>query len=165
MDVDDLWIGDFVMIKSKRVIGQFEGRQGNKIIVNIGGIKMKCTLNDLDHAEDPYLKMKDETPEEVLEKKDNYNFEGNKIDLHIEVLNQNMVDALPERIRDYQIEQCMAFLIYAKKKRYATIEIIHGKGTGLLRKEIHHILKLDPGIQFILEKNDGGSTEAWIKPN
>jgi len=165
MNLNDLWVGDFLLIKSKGMVGQFEGREGNMIIVNVEGIKMKCSLSDIEHAEDPCLKKKDVSSEEVLEKKDNFNFEGSKIDLHIEVLNQNMVDALPERIRDYQIEQCLAFLKYAKAKRYGTVEIIHGKGTGLLKKEIHHVLKLDPGIQFIIEKNDGGSTEAWIKPN
>jgi len=163
MNINELWVGDFLLIKSKGVVGQFEGKNGELIIVSVDGQKISVPLSDIESAEDPFLQNKKDD-----EKEQKYNdslpFDGNKIDLHIEVLNQNMIDALPERIRDYQIEQCLAFLEYAKAKRYATVEIIHGKGTGLLKKEIHHVLKLDSRIQFILEKNDGGSTEAWIKP-
>jgi dsDNA-specific endonuclease/ATPase MutS2 len=162
MNIDDLWIGDFLLIKSKGLIGQFDGKDGKLIVVNVDGEKMKVSLSDVEPAEDPYLAASDDS-EKMVRVDSGFSFEGNKIDLHIEVLNQNMVDALPERIRDYQVAQCKVFLEYAKGKRYATIEIIHGKGSGLLKKEIHHLLKMDSSIQFILEKNNGGSTEAWIK--
>ena len=164
MDKNELWIGDFLRIKQSGRIGRFAGLKDGKVLLNLDGDKKLFSADELVLTDDP-IEENAELPVDEQINEEAFSFKGKSIDLHIEKLNINMVDALPERIRDYQIEQCKRFIAYAINKRYASVEIIHGKGTGLLKQEIQHILKLEQAVQFFLEKNQGGATEVWFDPN
>jgi len=163
MDVNELWIGDFLRVKSKDKVGRYQGLQGSMIVVDIDSEKFLVTKEDLELVDDPFLTETgniDLLPTETETK----SFPDSILDLHIEVLNPSMTDALPDRIRDYQVEQCKYFISDALSRNQAYIQIIHGKGTGLLKKEIHHLLKMESRVNFYLEKNNGGLTEVWLQP-
>ena len=166
MNLDELWVGDFLRVRSSGQIGRFEAIKGQLVRIKLEKGYLDVEKEDIEPADDPHV-VSSQTAiyDKKSVKEETSSFNGSSIDLHIEVLNPHMIDALPERIRDFQIEQCKAFLQYAITKRYASIEIIHGKGTGLLKKEIQHLLKLEPAVTFFLEKNQGGSTEVWLDPS
>ena len=85
-----------------------------------------------------------------------------EIDLHIESLAPHMIDALPERIRDFQIEKCRAFIEQCIQEKLPVVLIIHGKGKGVLRQEVIHLIKSFQEVRFFLEKHDGGALEVWL---
>jgi dsDNA-specific endonuclease/ATPase MutS2 len=63
-------------------------------------------------------------------------------------------------VRDY-IEACL-------EKGLTELRIIHGKGTGALRKTVHAVLEKDPRVaRFELGAEGSGSwgaTLVWLKP-
>ena len=86
----------------------------------------------------------------------------NTIDLHIEKLQPAMIHASPSVILPYQVKQCKIFIeknIHLKKSH---VFVICGKGEGILKHEIIHLLKHEFNVRFIFEKNEGGMLEIWL---
>jgi len=166
MDVNDLWIGDYVMLKKSGRVGKYDGidRMG-KHKVKIGEKIVKTTAKNLEKADEPkiqpkYIELKEE--KEI----DHSHPTGKKleesIDLHIEILNPNLLNAQPERIIDFQIKAAKTFIERCIDSGTSRIEIIHGRGEGVLKLEVHHLISLYDEVQFSFEKNRGGSTEIWL---
>ena len=85
------------------------------------------------------------------------------IDLHIEVLNPNYLNALPDRIRDIQTSAARRYIQSAINQKLKIITIIHGKGTGILKQEVLNVLGEFEEVQFAIPSNDGGAVEVWFK--
>ena len=73
-----------------------------------------------------------------------------------------MENELAGRILDYQLEKTRIFIRDAIDRKYPHITIIHGKGQGVLKSEIEHILKDYHQIRFTFSKNGGGAVEVWL---
>jgi dsDNA-specific endonuclease/ATPase MutS2 len=65
-------------------------------------------------------------------------------------------DLIPEFLRECQLQG------------FATVRIIHGKGTGALRKGVHAVLGRDPRVErfTLCEGLEGGwgATRVWLRP-
>ena len=161
-DINKLWIGDKLISTKTGEIGSFEGlHKSGKL-----RIKRKDKVFLVSHEHLEHVSDSDEGPSiESFDASSNTSRDksyGKEIDLHIELLRPDLVNALTERIVDIQIKEFEAFLDNAKKQKYKTLTAIHGKGAGVLKNHIHQILKYDKHVfQFNLV-NNGGATEIWL---
>ncbi|MFZ1456476.1 MAG: Smr/MutS family protein [Saprospiraceae bacterium] len=169
MNLSELWMGEKVMIKSSGKIGIFEGvnsegkariKYDNKIFLvtaqNLEIVPEKEVFPDI-YA---YLERENKTLEakaKVLDITFNHT-----IDLHIEKLAPHMKNELSGRILDYQLEKTRLFIRDAIDRNFPHITIIHGKGQGVLKSEIEHILKDYLQVRFTFSKNGGGAVEVWL---
>lgn len=165
LNFDELWIGDEVFVKSKGRNGRWEGpasgkrgriRIGEKVfLVPYSGLEKARKELDTDTSRKPVMAKKkqhraiaQEVPKEI--------------DLHIEVLEPQLQFQLPELILNYQLKKCREFVDNAIRNKLASVTIIHGKGTGVLKSEVVHYLEGLSEVKFLIPKKDGGSTEVWL---
>ena len=73
-----------------------------------------------------------------------------------------MEDENPSRILSFQLEKAKSFIEDSISKKLPRILIIHGKGEGVLKIEIIHLLKGYTQIKFIIPKNIDGASEVWL---
>ena len=79
------------------------------------------------------------------------------------VLNPSLQTGRAEHIVDFQIKAAKTFIEKSIDQGTRKILIIHGKGEGVLKSEILHLLSLNDSVQFTFDKNNGGATEVWFK--
>lgn len=167
IDVNDLWIGDVVRLKRSGRVGRFDGIATNgKIKVKLGEKIVVTTQINLELAKESDLpdSLSKYKPNIIQAKSSSLGSPiSNVIDLHIEVLNPSLINGQPERIISYQINAARAFINQSLANQRRIVEIIHGKGQGVLRSEVIHLLSLYDEVDFTFPKNDGGSTEVWLK--
>ena len=70
---------------------------------------------------------------------------------------------MPARIIAFQLDKCKAFIQHAIDARMNIITIIHGKGEGVLRAEVHHLARLFDEVKFVIPKENSGATEVWLE--
>ena len=83
-----------------------------------------------------------------------------RIDLHIEQLTSYYVHMQNYEIVQIQMEYCKKELDLAMIKSKHSLEIVHGIGEGVLKGEVHKLLRLYNLNYF--ESNNGGSTEVIL---
>ena len=83
-----------------------------------------------------------------------------KVDLHIELLLSNYNDKDNFEIVQIQLNECHKKINKALSSDINRIEIIHGIGEGVLKKEVHNILR-NYNLRFYLTK-DGGATHVYL---
>ena len=83
-----------------------------------------------------------------------------KIDLHIEQLTNYYHHMQNSEIVKIQMEYCKKELDLAMFKAKHSLEIVHGIGEGVLKSEVHKLLKMY-NLSFF-ESNNGGSTEVML---
>lgn len=169
-DLSNLWVGDKVRIHLSDHIGIFKGiaKDGQAIIfVESNEIAVPKEYLDLIEEElnDPRLTSSFSLDSDVYQDKPAIAFDNNLLDLHIEKLAPEMKHALPERLRAFQVEKAKSFIEQMILNDTKHFTIIHGKGKGILKLEILHLLGNYPEIGFTFDRNDGGATEIWLKPN
>lgn len=88
-----------------------------------------------------------------------------EVDIHIENLLDNFYHMSNYEIVNYQLEKCEDILHKALKSKIHKLVIIHGKGQGVLRKEVHNLL-----YAFRLDFKDadymrysGGATDVFFR--
>ena len=162
LNIDDLWIGDKLLLKKSGRIGKFDGRSGHKKVrIKVGEKTVITPITNVEMAPEsvPDEQVLSFRPEKKEIKSSSL---SDTIDLHMEVLNPSMQHARPERIVDYQVSAAKDFIDEAITTRTKQILIIHGKGEGVLKSEIVHLLSLYDEVQFTFPKNNGGATEVWF---
>lgn len=157
LNLKDLWIGENVKLKSNQKEGKFEGRGAqNHAFVRIDGKMHLIKASDLEIVteKEPVidLGLEDVQPKAAVELKTD-------IDLHIEKLDPVLEHAEPNRILAVQIERAKKHVEELISRKMYTAKIIHGKGSGQLKTEVHHILKGYSEVSHFHEINDGGATE------
>lgn len=167
IDVNELWIGDVVRLKRSGRVGRFDGiANDGKIRVKLGEKIVRTQPANLEIAEEsdlPSIPSPSKRPLQTPAVSATTSPSSTVIDLHIEVLNPSLINGQPERIISYQIDAARAFINQSIANHQRIVEIIHGKGQGVLRSEIMHLLSLYDEVNFTLPKNGGGSTEVWLK--
>ena len=169
MELNDLWIGDLLRIKSSGKIGKFEGvNKEGKARIKIQDKILLVTAEKLEVVSEKELakslnKHKEEFEERTRQGKvdfaPNYHSEAYSIDLHIETLNPSLQTNRAERIFDFQMKAFESYLRKSIKEKKASIRVIHGKGTGVLKAEIESILKFHPKVFQTFPIHDGGGIE------
>lgn len=163
VNLQDLWVGDELVIISSGRVCRFEGMHANgKARLNSNGkIYLASAKNLKIHdpkSEDPILDFNDDKPRKI-----SISEFPRSIDLHIEKLKPDLVNAMPERIIDFQIKSFESYLETALKIGVSDVEIIHGKGTGVLKQTIIGLIKNDKRIRLFTEINDGGALELLLQ--
>lgn len=167
MNLDDLWIGDKVFLKSKEENGLYEGRaDANQVWVKFNNEKLKVPIADLAPAK--YKKHNHKKVEIEVHTDDDYdpnekaNF-NSTIDLHMHIL-------APERkpnpyipVIEFQKQQCRNFIEKAFNLNIDRVEIIHGKGEGKLKAAVKLLLMDFSEVNLVNEISDGGALEIWFK--
>jgi dsDNA-specific endonuclease/ATPase MutS2 len=167
--IKDLWVGDFVILSASKRIGKFvsvsgDGRGrfevGDKIVlVAEGSFVLKPEEDNFpNHLLNDFLEDKAQT---ATRKAVKVKFD-HTIDLHIDKLAPELTNDFPGRIIEYQLSKCKQFIEEAIRLRYPHITIIHGKGQGVLKKEVEALLGSYPESRFQVSKNDGGALEVWL---
>ncbi|MFK7981585.1 MAG: endonuclease MutS2 [Saprospiraceae bacterium] len=127
-------VGDFVKLKTGGATGQVESIKKNKAVVQMGIMHMTVSVRDLQQAGEP-LEIRRTKSIQVDTTAANAKFES-KIDL-----------------RGMSKEEALAvlqeFVDQALIASVSNLEIIHGKGTGVLRKAVRRKLREYKDIQSI----------------
>ena len=152
MNFDDLWIGDLVYIPSLGKNGKWEGlADTSHARVRVGHTILTIAVTDIAEAkteeEVPFWKLNSTSKEPLAPA-----FDRNEIDLHIERLQPDLVHQSAEQILLFQLKKCRAFIEFAINKKWVSITVIHGKGTGLLKEEVYHLIKGYPEVFHTVEK-------------
>lgn len=159
INLNDLWIGDLVKLTKSGRIGKFEGiHKSGKARVNINGKIILTTANNLDTYTPP------EEPiviEDLVEKRESKPL-SSTLDLHIESLRPDLLNALPERILDFQFKAFEAYLERVKNSHINECIIVHGKGAGVLKSMVHSRIKNDKKIKLYEVIHDGGATKLLL---
>ena len=162
--VEDLWIGDLLRLKKSGRVGKFLGQsKDGRLRIEI---EQKVVLSKFENVEVlpevTHNQKLIDLKEEELSQKLGYKKLEPTIDLHIERLNPNLTNALPERIIDFQIKSFENFMAEAVNRGLKYVTIIHGKGTGVLKTSIQTYLKSMDEVKHFHDVNNGGATEVIL---
>jgi len=83
-----------------------------------------------------------------------------KVDLHIELLRDNVQYLDNFEIVQIQLDLCQKKIEKALNSNYQKIIIVHGIGTGVLKAEVHKLLN-HYQLRYYLSK-DAGTTEVML---
>lgn len=131
-DNSDFVVGDFVGINKSQTVGKIIdiNKSKNKATILAGAIKMQVKLDEIFHSKEK----KDETS-----KKDYSSFKIPNANYRIDLRGEKPEEAEFEIIK---------FLDEAHQAGLERVEILHGKGTGALKKTVWDILKADDRIKL-----------------
>ena len=140
-DRDELTVGDSVRLKTGTEIGELLERRGHEATVLWGSARLRVRANDLVRA-----KGKPRTHSSTVVAEEHSARATNEIDLR-------------GLTGEEAISQIEFFLDNALVAGLHRVDIIHGKGTGALRKKVSAFLKSHPHVHSyrLGEWNEGGS--------
>ncbi|MBA4317246.1 MAG: endonuclease MutS2 [Flavobacterium sp.] len=130
-DNKPLEIGSYAQIKNTTTFGTILeiDPQKNKATLSVGNLKLQVKLSDLLNAT-----------------KKEYEIEQKKSSSYLPEMQSNRLD-----IRGRKPEECeyeiVRFIDEAYSSGTGQVEILHGKGTGVLKKTVHDILKGHHGVK------------------
>ena len=141
-------IGDSVKIKNGTQNGEILQIEADSALVQFGPIKMKINKSDLVMFSKKHSKFSDiKQSSAEIKPIETYQSE-------LKLLGLTVAEAL---------EKLELYLSHAMYNQYPSVKIVHGKGTGALRKAVHHYLSNYAGIKgFHLAEWNEGSTGVTI---
>ncbi len=158
MNLEELWIGDYLLVKSIDKLGRFEGLDSTKLKVRIGAQVVLCEPSDCIQVEDPPTvelnALDTDYPKTVV-------LVDTTIDLHLDKLDGNS-SVKPGEELSFQKRSCRNFVVTAIREKAPRIVIIHGHGEGVLRHEIYSILQSFPEVDRYGDWLSGAATEVWL---
>ncbi len=88
-----------------------------------------------------------------------------EVDLHIEKLEPDPSGLSPYEMLDRQLNAARGQLEFALRKRIQRLVFIHGVGEGVLKEELHTLLRRYDGVRFSeadYRTYGQGATEVFI---
>lgn len=165
MNVEDLWIGDFLKLIETGQIGNYKGQDRNQLIITINSENISVDKNMVCLATPQEIESSQSRQQKkektVAAKINHFPFEKT-LDLHIDKLDKNIMNGDPNRILDFQIETCLNYIKQAFAQRAPCVTVIHGRGSGILRKEIDFLLAGLKEVKHHHTVNQGGAQEVWL---
>ena len=172
INVESLWIGDILRIISSGKVGRYEGvgkngklriRRGTKVfLVDTNRLEL-VSDEEIEKNFEKYIEKNSDPIIPNRPKPKSSNSFTNTIDLHIAKLNPDLENAHPQIILDHQLVMCRTFINDAIERKKNVVTIIHGKGTGVLKEEVIHLLKEFKNVRFAISVNGDGAQEVWLK--
>ena len=164
-------VGDNVLFKKEKQSGiitkinslykvQIETPEGFEINVSINDIILFDSLTDKSSAYGTDFYQKDLQKNKKPSSKQQRSQTILKVDLHIELLSSHYQYMDNFEIVQLQLKECQHKLEYALNSKITKVIIVHGIGTGVLKKEVHQLLQ-NYKLRFYLSK-DGGATEVML---
>ena len=159
--------GDKVRYKDAAGIGVVSRIVGNIIYIeDDAGFEHEYESHELlpfQTMEVGYVPIKDkkELPRAVTAEE----ISGLTVDLHSHVLLENTYGMTKYEILNYQLDMARKTINEAKRRKINKVLIIHGKGSGRLKDEVHHMLsKMGKLNYYFADFADGGygATEVEI---
>ena len=141
--IEDIKLNDYVELKDLDLIGKVISIKGNKIsVITLDGMRVNTTLDKLSLTEEPIVRNhKSVNADELIKDKMNVKMELNIIGEHV----------------DDGIRLVSKYLDDARIKHFSSVRIIHGMGSGALRKAVwEYLAKCD----FIKEYHYGGTFDG-----
>ncbi len=169
MDLNNLWIGDSIRIISRDLIGRFGGiHSAGMAFFDYNNEQLLVSAEDIElYTEaEPSIELTDLEPEpkhglHILTKQ---KVSSHVIDLHYQSLEPERFQSNPhDNILEFQLTKCREFIQNSLNKRLPYIQIIHGKGQGILKAEVEHQLRNNDRIRFYHSTPDGGGLEIYLK--
>ena len=144
----DLHVGDAVLVKSYGQQGELLSKRGkHKWEVQIGILRMEIDENDLEKISHKQLRKEERAKE--------------KVSSGVRTTQTRQTSARLD-LRGHRYEQAMselsAFIDHALLNNLSSVTIIHGKGTGALRKGTQEYLRSNPRVKSFdyAAPNNGG---------
>ena len=168
MDFD---IGDRVLFKKENLKGEVVKINSNYklTVLSSDGFELNVDIKDLVKIEQgtdkaasygEYTYVKDFDKRTLKSQKRQKSQTVLKVDLHIELLTSNYHYLDNFEIVQMQLNECHNKIQQAINSNTSKLIIVHGIGTGVLKSEVHKILK-NYNLRFYLSK-DAGATEVMI---
>jgi DNA mismatch repair protein MutS2 len=122
--------GDYVIIKDSNTIGQIidKDESKNRAVLQVGAIKMTADISTL-----------------IPAKKQNKGININSSESYSQIQTKTRIDIRGQRALESEFE-IIKFVDEAYSGGLDRIEILHGKGTGALKKTVLEILKKHPAV-------------------
>ena len=164
-------VGDKVLFKKEILRGKVSKIISiyKVLVLTQDGFEMNVSVNDLVRVEEGTERIasygrvsnfKDFKETSFKAKKSQKSKSICRVDLHIELLTSNYHYMSNIEIVQLQLNVCEKKINKALNSKVAKLEIIHGIGEGILREEVHNLLR-DYKLRFYLSK-DGGATEVIL---
>ncbi len=141
--IEDIKLNDYVELKDLALIGKVVSIKGNKIsVISLDGMRINTTLDKLSLTDEPIVRNhKSVNADELIKDKMNVKMELNIIGEHV----------------DDGIRLVSKYLDDARLKHFSSVRIIHGMGSGALRKAVWEYLA---SCDFIKEYHYGGTFDG-----
>jgi len=162
IDPNEMWVGDLLQVIPTGIVGKYESHRGDIVTLNCKGTKVVANKTDIRTWKQPKVTQELTFDDELAPQNDKGGKLQETIDLHINILAPHMQHQSQARILDFQIEKAREFVQTALDNKRFNLLIIHGKGTGVLKAEIQHMLKDFNKVRYTFDKNKGGATEVWL---
>lgn len=143
-------LGDYVKLDKLNYYGDIVSINKEKVCVLTNGMKMNTTIHDISHAQ-----------KQVEKKKKGKGYTKSQLksfSMEVNVIGMRVAEALP--IIDKYLDNALLAKVYR-------VRIIHGMGTGALRKGVHDYLKHQPRVESFVMGGQGegglGATVVTLK--
>jgi DNA mismatch repair protein MutS2 len=137
VDIRQLKPGQTVFVNSLDGLGSVEEIKGKKITISMRGMTVRVGIDDI--SAPYYDEVKKEKREERKAAQSSYRpIRTNSVATELNIIGKTGQQALPE------VEK---FLDQALLAGFSPVRIIHGKGSGALRKQIHEFLAAQPFVK------------------
>lgn len=151
-DDEPLQIGDYVHLQTLNGDGKIIKLSGKRIEVQLtSGLMVKTTLAEVSRIS--HTNVQKPKAKGVVET--NFNL-GESVKLELNLIGLRVDEALPELAK--YLDNCLT-------KRFTTVRIIHGFGTGALRKAVHDYLKTQKYVKkfYLAGQHDGAGGATVVE--
>lgn len=154
VDAGQLKIGQSVFVNSLDGLGTVTEINGKKLTVSVRGMTVRVKLQDVSA---PYLDeiKKEKQEEKKANAKSSYRpIRTNSVATELNIIGKTFNEALPDVER---------FLDQALAAGFSPVKIIHGKGSGALRRQVHEFLARQPFVKsYQLDDVEGGGAGVTV---
>ena len=145
---DEIQVGDFVTIPSLDLSGKVDRINGKKAHVSCdNGMGLNVEIKNLKKIQKP------KEPAKVASKRKDYvDIINVEVSLELNIIGLHVEEAM------YEVKK---YIANCRLKNFKTVRIIHGFGSGALRKAVHEYLRKEKGLTFRLGgeyEGGGGAT-------
>jgi len=161
--LSDYWIGDRVILKKSGRRGTFEGIAGSgKARIKVKGKIILSAADNIEELEEENTRKLAFPEEKKITHKDLQGFNP-EIDLHIDVLDPTLKNAMPQMIVNKQVSACKNHIEQALSLGRREVTIIHGKGLGQLKLEVDSLLASYDEVLYSKVIHQGGATVVGFR--
>ena len=143
LDNSTFEVGDSVLVKSIKKVGKVQRKKGDTYVIYVNGMSLRTSASDLE------LKSIQDKPE-ISQRKVSYLRNSGVVPLELHLIGLRVEEALSKL--DKYLDDALAI-------HYKQVRIVHGHGTGALRKAVHEFLD---NQAYVASYRLGGAGEGGL---